>query len=105
MKRVYISHSNRNDRENCFNEMSRICYSIANSHENIMPISPLHMFSFLDDTNEEERYKALEYCLNLISDCDEIWAFGNWEDSEECIKEVNMGRILNKTIRYWDKAY
>lgn len=103
MKRVYISHPYKNNRERNFREVTEICAAIAHTHETVMPVSPIHMFSFLDDREPEEREKALGYCLNLISDCDEVWVFGDWRSSEGCVKEVNMARLLGKTVRFWEK--
>lgn len=103
MKKVYISHPFKDDREGNFREVTRICSAIAQTHETVMPVSPIHMFSFLDDEEPDQREKALGYCLNLINDCDEVWVFGEWKDSEGCVKEVKMARLLGKTIRYWGK--
>jgi len=104
LKRVYISHPYENNREDNFEEVTHICSQIANTHETVLPISPIHMFSFLDDRDPVDREKALAYCLNLISDCDEVWVFGNWEESEGCKKEVTMAELLEKTVRYWGKV-
>ncbi len=104
MKRVYISHPYKGDREENFREITRICSQVAQTHETVMPVSPLHMFSFLDDDEPEEKEKALGYRLNLINDCDEVWVFGEWKQSEGCNKEVSMARLLGKTVRYWGKV-
>lgn len=93
MKRVIVVNS-KNE------EINNICSMIAESHENILPFSPAHMFSFL---NEDDNEKKLSYCLNLINDCDELWVFGNEKNDEDTQKMVNMAQLLNKTIRYWDK--
>jgi len=98
MKRVIVINSDDN-----FNEINEICSNIASSHETVLPLSPAHMFSFLDIAKQEEYESALGYCLNLINDCDELWVFGNWETSERCKKVVNMAQLLNKTVRYWGK--
>ncbi|MBA1335374.1 MAG: hypothetical protein HPY66_0996 [Firmicutes bacterium] len=103
MKRVYISYPRRGGREGYLEEVSRICFQIARTHETVMPVSPLHMFGFLDDGEPEDREKLLGYCLNLINDCDEVWMFGEWQECEWCVREVNMARLLGKTVRYWGK--
>jgi len=103
LKRVYISHPFKGDKQKNFEEVNNICISIANTQESVLPVSPLHMFSFLDDDNPVDRERAMCYCLNLLNDCDEVWVFGDWEKSEGCKKEINMARLLNKTLRFWGK--
>lgn len=51
VKKVYIAHSFKNDRENNFCNVTAICRAVAGTRETVIPVSPLHMFSFLNDEN------------------------------------------------------
>lgn len=61
-------------------------------------------FSFLDDSNPEERLKALDYCADLLrlvaAVGGEACVFGDWENSEGCRKEVDLAKELGIVIRY-----
>lgn len=82
-------------------EVSKICSDIVNSHESVLPISPDIVFHYLDDDKPEEAEKKLNLSYNLISDCDELWVFGNFKKNERYRRQVKMAQLLNKTIRYW----
>jgi hypothetical protein len=42
-----------------------------------------------------DQTQVLEYCLNLLSKANELWVFGNWEQSEGCLIEIDYA-IENK---------
>lgn len=85
MKKVYIAHPLRGaNREKNVEEVTKICKKITELFPDVLPISPIHAFSFLDDCGEAGEKKALDLCLEMIKSCDEAWFFGEWEDSEGC---------------------
>lgn len=92
MKKVYIAHPLRGaEREKNVEEVTRICQKVVELFPDVLPISPIHAFSFLDDCGEEGEKKALELCLEMIKICDEAWFFGrDWRDSVGCFEEYNV---------------
>ena len=75
MKRVFISHPfSKNMLINTM-KINKICKDI----KGYLPISPVHLFSFME--NDEEREEIMQVCFALIDLCDEIWIYG---ESEGC---------------------
>lgn len=92
MKKVYIAHPLRGaDRAKNVEEVTRICKKITELFPDVLPISPIHAFSFLDNCGAEGEKKALELCLELLKNCDEAWFFGsNWRASVGCFEEYHV---------------
>ncbi len=86
-KRVYISHPLRGAdwREN-IEKAARYCRKYAEDKD-LLPVSPLHAFGFLDP-NTYDADHGMELCLSLLETCDEIWVHGAWEHSDGCQKEI-----------------
>lgn len=99
MKRVYIAHPlrglnqlhghsqiDKNMLEENRKAAAEICKQVFDeeSHE-LVPVSPLHMFSYLDDVDDDH---VLACCLELLHSCDEMWVFGKWQESEGVMKEM-----------------
>ena len=81
MRLVFISHPYKDDPNGNKKRVDTICRELAEK-DDILPISPLHLFGFMeDDSNREE---ILQVCFRLIDICDEVWIYGN---SEGCRKE------------------
>ena len=81
MKRVFISHPYKDDPKGNKKRVDTICRELAEK-DDILPISPLHLFSFME--NDDNREEILQVCFRLIDICDEVWVYGN---SEGCNKE------------------
>ena len=63
MKRIFISHPYKDDPNGNKKRVDTICRGLAEK-DDILPISPLHLFSFMkDDSNIEE---ILQVCFRLI---------------------------------------
>lgn len=84
-------------------EISEICSNIVNSHESVLPISPDIVFHYLDEKDPEDAEKKLNLSFNLISDCDELWVFGDCRGNDYYEKQIKMARLLSKNIRFWGK--
>lgn len=94
MKKVYIAHPLRGEnREKNVAEVTKICKKITELFPDVLPVSPIHAFSFLDNCGAEGEKKALELCLELLKSCDEIWFFGNWAKSEGCCAEFDTAHV------------
>ena len=88
MKKIYIAHPLRGaDREKNVEEVTKICKKVVELFPDVLPVSPIHAFSFLDNCGAEGEKKALELCLETLKNCDEAWFFGEWEGSEGCSVE------------------
>ena len=87
MKLVYVAHPFQGKRSN-IQAISHICRRLAKM--GVVPVSPVHAFSFLHDNIPEERSKALELCEELVEACDCLFLTGDWERSEGCIVERNV---------------
>ena len=67
MNKVFISHPYSDNPELRLKQVDYIC---SNLPPNILPISPLHLFSFEDDDSRRE--EILQVCFKLIKISDKI---------------------------------
>lgn len=74
MKKVFISHPFSSDPEVNRERVEKICRQIVSNNDNILPISPLHLFGYL---NKEKSYREdiMETCYKLIDISDEVWLY------------------------------
>ena len=70
MNKVFISHPYSDNPKLRLLQVDYIC---SNLPPNILPISPLHLFSFEDDDSRRE--EILQVCFNLIDMCDEVYIY------------------------------
>ena len=106
MRTIFVSHPYAGKPENA-QAINEICRKLVKL--GVMPISPVNMFSFLDDSKPWDRELALKFCEELLTgySC-EIWFFGDWEKSEGCYKEYLTALLELVTIRVvigWDGCY
>ena len=73
MKRVFVSHPYKDDPKGNKKRVDTICRDLAEK-DDILPISPLHLFSFME--NDDNREEILQVCFRLIDICDEVWIYG-----------------------------
>ena len=97
MKTVYIAHPLRGDVEGNVKKVTGICKELAEKGE-VIPFSPLHAFDFMDTKGEQTL--VMKYCFKLLSKVDELWVFGNWEESEGCRMEVEFAFHNNIPILF-----
>ena len=90
-KYAFISHPYRDNPEENKKSVDRICKYLA--RQGIIPISPLHLFSFYEnDCNREE---IMNICYELIKISDVVFVFG---DSEGCRMERKFAYEIDKPI-------
>lgn len=65
------------------------CCLVARYLPNVVPLSPLHMFAFLDDHEMSERRLGIRLWRTMMSRCDEVWTVGRCA-SEGCIGDLAM---------------
>jgi len=74
IKLVFISHPFSDDPKKNRKLVDKICKDITNKHPDILPISPLHLFGFLEKDGKY-RDKIMEVCYLLIALTDETWIY------------------------------
>ena len=92
MKWVFVSHPYKDDPKGNKKRVDAICRELA-ERDDILPISPLHLFSFLE--NDDKREEILQVCFRLIDISDEVWIYGN---SEGCRKEKMYALLKGKKV-------
>ena len=97
MKWVFISHPYKDDPKGNKKRVDTICMELAEK-DDILPISPLHLFSFMED--DLQREEILHVCFRLIDICDEVWVYG---DSEGCRMELEYARSIGKAVRMYGR--
>ena len=55
-----------------------------------IPINPINVFSFLE--NDDDKFHS-KYIKPLIKQCDEMWFFGDWLHSKQCLAERSYADI------------
>ncbi len=77
MKRIFISHPLYSEGDVAENmcDVDLICRGLA--AEGHLPISPLHMFGFLDTETPSQRAEILRVCRMLVSMCHELHSYGD----------------------------
>jgi len=94
MQKVFISHPYSDDPEENFKRADDICREIMRNYDNILPISPLHTFSFI--SSDYCRADVMDWCFGQIKECDAVWVFGS---SEGCQQERKFAKKLGKIVR------
>lgn len=95
MKTVFVSHPYAADPAGNFAKADKICKELAD--KGILSISPLHSFSYTDDTHRSEVLRA---CRRMIEFVDEVWVFG---DSAGCRMEAAHAKELGIPVVYMYK--
>lgn len=77
MKKIYICSALRGDVDENIRKARCFCEYVAREHKAI-PIAPhIYLTQFLNDENAEDREFGLKAGLSLLSECDELWYFGD----------------------------
>ena len=97
MKRVFISHPYKDNPTGNKKQADAICRELA-ERDDILPISPIHLFRFME--NDDKREEILQVCFRLIDISDEVWIYG---DSEGCRKEAEYARRAGKVVRMYGR--
>ena len=90
-KYAFISHPYTDNPEENKKSVDRICKYLAG--QGIIPISPLHLFSFYENDNNRE--EIMNICYELIKISDVVVVFG---DSEGCRMERKFAYEIDKPI-------
>ena len=96
-KYIFLSHPYANNPTENKKKVDKICKYLI-KHD-IVPISPLHLFSFYDE--DADREYIMKACFHMIDMCDEVWIYG---DSEGCMEEMNYALSKGKKVVLMYKA-
>lgn len=94
MKKVYICSALRGDVDENVRKARIYCEFAAREHS-VIPIAPhIYFTQFLDDNRPEDREFGLRAGLSLLSECDELWYFGDhisWGMTDEICFAIERG--------------
>mgnify|MGYP001422081633 CR=1 FL=1 len=87
-KYMYIAHPYRGNPEKNLQEVTAICRELYANNPNVIPISPIHLFSWMDpkEGDMEIFYDVIDFCDHNIVFC------GDWLGSEGCRMEAEYYR-------------
>ncbi|MBR4401052.1 MAG: hypothetical protein IKT09_05090 [Synergistes sp.] len=105
IKKVYIAHPLRGEKpyteDQCrknTQRVTKICNKIFSDFTDVIPISPVHAFSFVEPLGCDQR-RVLDCCSGLLDACCELWVFGDdWTSSEGCVFEFGEFCRRNKGL-------
>lgn len=98
-KRAFISHPYKDNPIENKESVDKICKYLV--HQEIIPVSPLHLFSFYE--NDRDRDEIMNICYDLIKICDVVFVFG---DSEGCQLERKFAYEIDKPIEvFFNEGY
>lgn len=101
-KLVYICHPYSSNPGINRDRFEKIFKFIRKNFEEIIPFSPVHAFGDLyDDAKEEDRKEILKLCTGVLKRCDEIWVFGDWQNSEGCRLEVKTAEESGISAKFF----
>ena len=77
MRKIYICSALRGDMEENIRKARIYCEYVVREY-GMLPIAPhIYLTQFLNDENTEDREFGLKAGLSLLSECDELWYFGD----------------------------
>lgn len=83
------------------NTQKALLYSKFAANQNCLPICPhLYFTQFLDDSVAAEREKGLNFAIQMLERCVEVWVFGE-RTSEGMRAEIEMAVEKHIPIRYF----
>jgi len=100
-RKVFICSPYRGDVEHNVEMAKGYCRKAVK--DGCIPIAPhLYFPHFLDDSNEIERCNGIEFGVELLKLCDEVWVFADNKALTEGMKrEVDAARDEFKFVRYF----
>jgi hypothetical protein len=92
---IYISHPYQDKKEN-IEDIEKIINSLAKKYDEYTFVSPVHCFGFMYTTVSYDR--GLDFCLDLLDCCEQMWVFGDYTNSTGCTKEIEY--CIANNIKY-----
>jgi len=97
MKPVFISHPFRGNEKENDKKVDKICKNILKDRDDILPLSPLHLFSFMS-ANPIYEHLIMSTCFSMIDIADEVWFFNYDELSKGQTQELEYAKSKDKDI-------
>lgn len=100
IKLVFISHPFSDDPDLHRQKVDKICRNIMSKRNDILPISPLHLFGFIEEEGDF-REDIMDTCYHLIDKCDQLWAYVyDMKKSEGQHKEVRYALDIGIEVKH-----
>ena len=99
MKRVYIAHPYNGELKNKDN-VEKIIRKLATKNPNVLYISPIHTIGFL--YNDVTYNHGMDYCIELLSLCDELLLCQRWKTSTGCLIEKSYAEKNGIQISFYE---
>ena len=95
MKLIFVSHplTSSGTIQSNRAKADAICKEIVRMGH--LPISPLHLFGFLQEETKEQRRPIMNTCFHLIPMCNEVWAYG---DQGGCRDEIIHAHLVGVPV-------
>lgn len=103
-KVIYLSHPYRGKTDTEEEKRHNVkCVDIIMQYltvneNDLIVISPVHSFLCLEGIVSGEF--IMNKCFSLLAICDEIWVYGDWENSDGCKQEINFANESDIPIRF-----
>ena len=99
MRKIYICSALRGDMESNIMKARAYC-EYAAREQGVIPIAPhIYLTQFLNDEIAEDREFGLKAGLSLLSECDELWYFGD-QISQGMVAEIIAAKEQGIPVRY-----
>lgn len=99
MKYVYICSPYRGDVE--YNVAKAQFYCQFATEQGVVPIAPhIYFTQFLDDNDPNDRRLGLDMGMDMLKNCDELWAFGS-RISEGMRCEIDAAERLGIPVLFY----
>lgn len=95
MKRIFLSHPFAENPQLNSQRVNNICDDLVNYYDDVLPISPLHLFSYFNVDRPEYREEIISFCTDLMMLCDEIHFYKYGELSKGQKIELNYAKMRN----------
>jgi len=98
MRKIFVCSPFRGDTYVNIEKAKCYCRYVVN--KKFLPICPhIYFTMFLDDSYTKERNIGINMGIQLLSECDEMWVFGDFI-SEGMNKEIESARQMSKKIKF-----
>lgn len=95
--KIYIAHPYGGKEENKL-KVESIIKDLVSQYDNVIFISPIHLFGYL--YSEVSYSQGMEWCLNILKECDELWLCDGWTDSKGCRMEYDYAKQHHIPIKH-----
>lgn len=95
---IYVAHPFNNEDSNR-EKVARIIDSLIYEYPEHNWLSPIHATGHWYQSMSYER--GMDWCLSLLDKCDEMWVYGDFQNSKGCMIEIQ--HCVDTWKPYWIK--